>query len=119
MLTINFTQEQKNQLEIIAQNKGFSNIEEYIKYLLKRDSNNDCSQKNINTIIANLHKLESGNIFSINDLVELEHEEKVSVEIIQELENIFEIYLTKSNQLQDYVILFLDEKTLTYTYLKK
>lgn len=119
MLSLKLDQELKQELLILTHLEGSESVEDYIISILKREIISKRIIEYMPIIIAKLERLHSGSIFSIIDLIEIGQEDIVSIQMKEEFENLFELYLAKSNLELEYEILFLDEKNFTYTYLKR
>lgn len=107
-----------DELKRLSILNDFITVEDYITSILKKEIIVNELQIMFPKLLESLAVIESGTIFKITDLIEINLECLLFSEIVHEVDYMFETYLAKSNQIETYSVLFFDEKTFVNTYLK-
>lgn len=117
-LSIEITLQLKEKLECLAEKDQHSSIEDLVRFILIKEINSLNILELMPELVNNLSVLPKGSIFNITDVIVNKSNKEISLQLIQELESLFEIYLRDTNQFEKYQLLYLDDRTLINTYLK-
>lgn len=115
-MTINC--EIEHELEKLLVLHEYMNLEEYIISVLKKEILSNQMRVLLPRLFESLATVKTGTVFKVTDLLEINLTDLFFTDIVQEVDYMFELYLSKSNQTEDYMILLFDEQAFMNTYLK-